>query len=164
MGIKTDVGFGLDPVRGVTHVGVNPRDALLAAPDAPGHDARLDVHARALHRLAHQGGPAVALARVETLLAASAHEGVVQLEEASEPSGSETLLTVIVGDDRESHFLEDVLEFSLLAELVLAPASGPAGVVVELLVCLREADGVHVGSQGNGAVKEEESEVVVESA
>jgi len=54
----------VNPARGLAHISVHSGHTILSAPDAPGHDAGLDIGVGVILAGADQGGASVTLARV----------------------------------------------------------------------------------------------------
>ena len=114
-----------DPGQQLDHAGVHARHAALAAADAPGHDADLDVLVRVGEQRTHPGRSAVPAARVDARLSARAGEGLVEPEPAAQSRLTQLLLAVFVGDLCQVDLLHDVLVLAAL-ELVAAEAGGDA--------------------------------------
>ena len=104
------------------HISVDTRDVLLAASDAPGHDAHLGVPLRPLVQADQRPAP-VPPARVLAGLAPGAGEGVVEPELSGQPGrGPQLVLARGVTHHRHLDLLHDHLVRGVWPKVLLAPA------------------------------------------
>ena len=124
--IEVTAGHGpVNPADLGGHVSVHPRDILLAAPDALGHDADLCVALCPLgvQAGADQGAAPVPPARVLAGLAPGAGERVVEPELPGQPGRvPQLLLTRGVTHHRHLHLLHDHLVRGVWPKVILAPS------------------------------------------
>ena len=151
------------PLDQLGHAGVDTGHSVLAAADAPGDDAGLDVLVGVLLAGTGERPASVAPAGVHTVFSSSTGERAVQAEPAAETGLLQPVLARPVRHHRQVDLLHDVLEPSAV-ELVLAVAGGHAGRVVEALILFREAQRIDVLLQLDGLLQEEKGHVVAQVA
>uniref|UniRef100_A0A182J654 Uncharacterized protein n=1 Tax=Anopheles atroparvus TaxID=41427 RepID=A0A182J654_ANOAO len=104
------------------NVHVHAGNVLVAAPDAPRHDAGLVVGVFPSGHKARKSRPAIARANVYTHLPAGAQERTVQLVLRTEPRRTQRRLALARRNDRQVNALQNLL-VDFLVEPFLAPAA-----------------------------------------
>merc|ERR550534_3562820 len=152
----------VNPARGLADISVDSGHAVLAASDAPGDDAGLNVGVGVVLAGADKGGAAITLARVLAGNTAGAEEGVVELVLLAESGGPQLVLAHGLVHHGEADLLEDNLVLTRGPELVLAPSGGEAGGAVKDLIGVRKTDGVKMLVQDKVLRDMENSKVILE--
>ena len=153
----------IDPLLTVSNTGVNSGYLFVTASNSPSHNPHLEVSGEVSFVAAHQGRASVPLASVVAgHFVASTHEGRVQPKVLAKSSFSELSFALRVIDVGNTDFLQNVLKFAFLPEIVLTPASDKAGRGFEVLVMFGKTYCVYVGAQGDGFFQKKHCEVIVQ--
>lgn len=151
----------VDPVQIVSNLDVDSGHVSFTAANTPGHNSN-DLPASVT--FANQWTTAIALAGILAFLATGTDEPWIQGVAVAQTGLAELVLALLMVDDRDIDFLEDVLVLAVVTEGILTPTGRPAALSREVGEFVRQTGWRNVRSVGKvcGAIHLQNGQIVVQ--